>query len=92
MNADLSRPTRAGLVGTGLLLCAAPVVAYFQLLLAATVDVPNLDDYDTVVSFLNRFVDQESLAGRLRLVFAPHIEHRPACNHARQPTPRYFRE
>ena len=77
---EIRRRTRtpAWKLSAGLLLCALPIAAYFQLLFAATVDVPNLDDYDTAVSFLNRFVDSESVGERVRLVFEPHIEHRPA--------------
>ncbi len=58
------------------MLLAAPVLAWLQLVSAASVDVPYLDDYDAVVGFLNRWVDEDSSAARLRLLFAQHNEHR----------------
>jgi hypothetical protein len=62
----------------GALLCIAPALATAELLGRAVVDVPAFDDYDAIVDFLNRWVAAQGPAPRARLLFAQHIEHRPA--------------
>jgi hypothetical protein len=62
----------------GLLLCLAPALALAELLARAAVDVPAFDDYDALVDFLVRWVERDEAGARLRLLFAQHIEHRPA--------------
>lgn len=67
-------------VGAALVL--APLVALLQLVWTASVDVPYLDDYDAVLAFSNRMLDEESPAVRLQLLLAPHNEHRIAVPRA----------
>lgn len=70
------RCSRAAWLGG--LLCIAPVLATAELLGRAAVDVPAFDDYDAIVEFLNRWVAADGPVARARLLFAQHIEHRPA--------------
>jgi hypothetical protein len=67
-----------GAAWLGALLCLAPALATAALLARAAVDVPAFDDYDAVVDFLNRWVAAPGAGARTRLLFAQHIEHRPA--------------
>jgi hypothetical protein len=62
----------------GALLCAAPALATAHLLWRAATDVPAFDDYDAIVEFLNRWVAAEGASSRVHLLFAQHVEHRPA--------------
>ncbi len=62
----------------GALLCIAPALATAELLWRAAVDVPVFDDYDAIVEFLNRSVAVDGPLAHARLLFAQHVEHRPA--------------
>ena len=53
------------------LLLSAPAIAFYSLLSGTTVNVPYLDDYDTIL----RFVEGERSVSEL---LAPHVEHRLA--------------
>ncbi|MFP6579915.1 MAG: hypothetical protein VCC02_08950 [Myxococcota bacterium] len=54
----------------GGLLIAAPALAFYALIAANAINVPYLDDYDTVLLFLEG-------PASLQDWFAPHVEHRP---------------
>lgn len=56
------------------LLIALPVLGYGLLLTVVSVDIPYLDDYDTVLRFL--LEARAADAAPLKLVFAQHVEHR----------------
>lgn len=58
----------------GLLLVLAPVLAYFHLLASVTVEVPYIDDYDAVVDYLTRTLDEPASLG-VRRFFSRHNEH-----------------
>jgi hypothetical protein len=62
----------------GALLCLAPALATAHLLWCAATNVPAFDDYDAIVEFSSRWVAAEGASSRARLVFAQHVEHRPA--------------
>jgi len=68
------RSKRAWTAWLGLLLVLAPVVAYFQLAATVTVEVPYIDDYDAVVDYLKRTLDEPASLG-LRRFFSRHNEH-----------------
>jgi hypothetical protein len=53
----------------------APILAYFQLVWSASVDVPFLDDWDALLGFLTHWIEEDGWRGRLRRLFAPHNEH-----------------
>ena len=55
-------------------LVALPVLSFFALLATAAVNVPYLDDYDTILRFL--LETREPSAETLRLLLAQHVEHR----------------
>ncbi len=54
---------------------AVPVAGYFALLLTASVEVPYLDDYDAVVDFLLRTLDEDAASARLGRLLTLHNEH-----------------
>ncbi|MBW1687716.1 MAG: hypothetical protein JRS35_21990 [Deltaproteobacteria bacterium] len=58
----------------GLLLVLAPVVAYFHLVATVSVEVPYIDDYDAVVDYLTRTLDEPASLGPRRF-FSRHNEH-----------------
>jgi len=77
--ADPLPPWAAGL---GACLILVPVLAYFQLVWAGSVEIPLLDDYDAIVGFLKYYLAEDSWSGRLRVLFAPHNEHLYGVPHA----------
>ena len=66
----------------GVLLATASVLVYFQLIWAASVEAPFLDDYDAVLGFLTQWLDAETWRERSRLFFRPHNEHVLGVPHA----------
>ena len=61
---------------------AAPVLAVTTLVLGPSPDVPYIDDYDAIGSFLRLYDDTPSAGGRLQLLLAPHNEHMMALPRA----------
>ncbi len=59
----------------GAAIVAVPVAGYFALLLTASVEVPYLDDYDAVVDFLLRTLDEDTTSARLGRLLTLHNEH-----------------
>ena len=59
----------------GAALVAVPVAGYFALLSTASVEVPYLDDYDAVVDFLLRTLDEDTASARLGRLLLLHNEH-----------------
>ena len=57
-------------------LCITAPAYYFNLVTENAVNAPVWDDYDTLLQFLNDFLDKESLRDKISLVFIQHIEHR----------------
>ena len=55
----------------GLLLVLAPVVGYFQLAATVSVEVPYIDDYDAVVDYLTRTLDEPASLRPAALLLAP---------------------
>jgi hypothetical protein len=76
-----SLPLPGGAV-VGALLATAAVTVYYQLVWAASVEAPFLDDYDAVLGFLTQWIDAESIRARWRLAFRPHNEHVLGVPHA----------
>jgi hypothetical protein len=69
------RPSRwAWTAWLGLLLVLAPVVAYFQLAATVAVEVPYIDDYDAVVDYVTRTMDEPASLG-VRRFFSRQNEH-----------------
>ncbi len=66
----MTAPNPLHRLATGLLL-AAPAIAFYVVLLETAVNVPYLDDYDTILRF---FEGERSISELL----APHVEHRLA--------------
>lgn len=66
----------------GALLAGGSLLAYFQLVWTASVDVPFLDDYDALLGFLTHWLDAESWRARWRLLLRPHNEHVLGVPHA----------
>lgn len=66
----MTRPNGFHRIVVGLLV-AAPAIAFYALLAGTTVNVPYLDDYDTILRFLEG-------GRRVPELLAPHVEHRLA--------------
>ena len=56
----------------------APIVTYFGILPATSVNIPYLDDYDTILGYLQADQTAGTLSQRLQLILEPHVEHRLA--------------
>lgn len=57
-------------------LCIAAPAFYFHLVAENAVNAPVWDDYDTLLQFLNNFLDRETFRDKISLLFVQHIEHR----------------
>ena len=64
-----------GLAAAALL---APIITYYGLLAGTTVNVPYLDDYDTILAYLLADRVAATPMDRLDLLFETHVEHRIA--------------
>jgi hypothetical protein len=67
------RPRIAAWTGAALVL--APIFAYAWIVAGSATRVPYLDDYDALVDFTRRFLDDGGPAARLTRLFSPHNEH-----------------
>jgi hypothetical protein len=71
----MTEAARRQSVVLGAALVAAPLLAWFALLAVASVEVPYIDDYDAVVDFLMRTLDEPDAGRRMARLLAPHNEH-----------------
>ncbi|MBN1494614.1 hypothetical protein JW911_02655 [Candidatus Peregrinibacteria bacterium] len=58
----------------------SPILVHFWTILKYGLNIPFWDDFDTVFSFLIKYLNTNSLFEKLALVFAQHTEHRFALN------------
>jgi len=72
---DVYSPARRRRTWLGAALVAVPIAGYFALLSTASVEVPYLDDYDAVVDFLLRTLDEDAASARLGRLLTLHNEH-----------------
>ena len=79
---SLASPALPPAAVVGAVLAGAAATVYFQLVWAASVEAPFLDDYDAVLGFLTQWIDAEGWRARWRLVFRPHNEHVLGVPHA----------
>ena len=73
-----SSPSPGWITGLAFLALLAPIVTYFAILTATSVNIPYLDDYDTILGYLQADQTAGSLSQRLQLILEPHVEHRLA--------------
>jgi hypothetical protein len=59
-----------------LVLCATPLVALLILTAFTAVNVPLVDDFDSVLNALNNYTEATSLSDKLSIIVAQHNEHR----------------
>lgn len=72
---DIDTAARRWRSWLGAALVAVPIAGYFALLSTASVEVPYLDDYDAVVDFLLRTLDEDTASARLGRLLLLHNEH-----------------
>jgi hypothetical protein len=78
---DSSR-LRSTLLLSGIAIIVAALYARFGLLVHQTaVNLPIWDDFDSVLFFLNQYIQTDSLNEKLSLIFSQHNEHRIVINH-----------
>ena len=73
-----NNPSPGWISGLATVALLAPIVTYFGILTATSVNIPYLDDYDTILGYLQADQTAGTLSQRLQLILEPHVEHRLA--------------